>query len=159
MALSNVIGCKEETILLTGLIGSFTFDAGYLTPRYLQYKVNLWIVLLGISVYTTSISAINWTDVSCHSTAHWCSKGPEVPVFAYQTWRAAKVRYEHGERIYYSCKPGFIMVGIPMRQCVMGQWSPLRFKCSGKYSPGWGGYAIWRKQNLSPVMCSSSVSS
>lgn len=63
-------------------------------------------------------------------------------MFAYQTWRAAKARYDHGERIYYSCKPGFIMVGIPMRKCVMGQWSPLKFRCSGKYTPGWGGEGV-----------------
>ena len=24
------------------------------------------------------------------------------------------------------------MVGIPVRQCNMGQWSELRFNCSGK---------------------------
>ena len=69
-------------------------------------------------------------------TAHWCGKAPEVPVFAYQTWKAAKLHYEHGENIYYSCNPGSIMVGIPKRQCVMGQWSPLKFRCSGMYSIG-----------------------
>lgn len=57
---------------------------------------------------------------------------PEIPAFAYQTLGGARLRYEDGERIYYSCKPGYIMVGTPERQCVSGQWSPVTFNCTGK---------------------------
>ena len=77
-------------------------------------------------------------------TAYWCSKAPEVPVFAYQTWRAARPRYEHGERIYYSCKAGFIMVGTPVRVCTLGQWSAVKFNCSGKCTVEWSREAVRR---------------
>jgi len=40
------------------------------------------------------------------------------------------MRYQSGQSIYYSCQAGYIMVGIPVRQCNMGQWSELRFNCS-----------------------------
>ncbi|KAL9989269.1 hypothetical protein ACROYT_G003802 [Oculina patagonica] len=72
----------------------------------------------------------SWSGQQPKCMSHWCNKAPDVPEFAYQTWKASKKRYESGETIYYSCRAGYIMVGIPVRQCNMGEWSKLRFSCS-----------------------------
>ncbi|XP_020615812.1 CUB and sushi domain-containing protein 3-like isoform X2 [Orbicella faveolata] len=72
----------------------------------------------------------SWSGQQPKCVSNWCSKAPDVPAFAYQTWKASKMRYQSGQSIYYSCKAGYIMVGIPVRKCNKGQWSELRFNCS-----------------------------
>lgn len=72
----------------------------------------------------------SWSGQQPRCLPRWCSQAPDVPAFAYQTWTAKNKRYEDGERIYYSCKAGLMMVGIPMRKCVKGRWTKANFRCS-----------------------------
>lgn len=72
----------------------------------------------------------SWSGQQPKCLSHWCNRAPDIPAFAYQTWRAERRRYEDGERIYYSCKAGLMMIGTPMRKCVKGRWTKANFHCS-----------------------------
>ncbi|KAJ7383495.1 hypothetical protein OS493_027659 [Desmophyllum pertusum] len=105
------------------------FGRDFTHPHSVIFSCGKGFRLVGTS-QLTCLKNGSWSDQQPNCLPHSCIKAPDVPVFAYQTWKASKKRYESGERIYYSCKPGFIMVGVPVRQCLMGQWTALRFSCS-----------------------------
>ncbi|XP_068694975.1 sushi, von Willebrand factor type A, EGF and pentraxin domain-containing protein 1-like isoform X1 [Montipora foliosa] len=98
-------------------------------PHNVSFTCRTGYRLVGSSQRTCLRNGL-WSGEQPICLAHWCGKAPQVPVYAYQTRGTEKLRYEHEENIYYSCNPGYIMQGIPKRQCVMGDWSPIKFRCS-----------------------------
>ena len=57
---------------------------------------------------------------------------PKVPKYSYVTSaRGPQSKYLNGEKVYYSCTAGYILVGIPQIQCTDGVWTKHSFSCQG----------------------------
>ena len=57
---------------------------------------------------------------------------PKMPKFAYLTLaRGADSKYLNGEKVYYSCRAGYELLGIPEIECGEGVWTEIRFGCKG----------------------------
>ncbi|XP_015755037.1 PREDICTED: sushi, von Willebrand factor type A, EGF and pentraxin domain-containing protein 1-like isoform X6 [Acropora digitifera] len=135
--------CQANGTWTSGVLRCYGADCGQLSPpengwmsgsktsypHNVSFTCRSGFILVGSS-QRTCLRNGTWSGEEPTCLALWCSYVPKVPLHAYQTWGTDKLRHEHGENIYYSCKPGYIMQGIPKRQCVKGMWSPIKFRCS-----------------------------
>lgn len=70
-----------------------------------------------------------WTKANFHCSAPNCD-APPIPKFAYLTWaRGARSKYLNGETVYYSCRVGYELVGIPYIECKDNGWTQIDFTC------------------------------
>lgn len=135
--------CQANGTWTSGVLRCYGADCGQLSPpengwmsgsktsypHNVSFTCRSGFLLVGSS-QRTCLRNGTWSGEEPTCLALWCRYVPKVPLHAYQTWGTDKLRHEHGENIYYSCKPGYIMQGIPKRQCVKGMWSPIKFRCS-----------------------------
>ncbi|XP_067016808.1 sushi, von Willebrand factor type A, EGF and pentraxin domain-containing protein 1-like isoform X2 [Acropora muricata] len=135
--------CQANGTWTSGVLRCYGADCGQLSPpengwmsgsktsypHNVSFTCRSGFLLVGSS-QRTCLRNGTWSGEEPTCLALWCSYVPKVPLHAYQTWGTDKLRHEHGENIYYSCIPGYIMQGTPKRQCVKGMWSPIKFRCS-----------------------------
>ncbi|XP_048586831.1 sushi, von Willebrand factor type A, EGF and pentraxin domain-containing protein 1-like isoform X3 [Nematostella vectensis] len=56
-------------------------------------------------------------------------KRPHIPPNSYLT-TPDRDSYELEDYVYYSCKPGYLMVGAPVQICKYGNWTEANFRCA-----------------------------
>lgn len=75
-----------------------------------------------ISMLSLIVNFVFWLAADCVD--------PHVPEHAFIA-NGNSGKYIHGDRVYYGCKRGYYLSGIPMVQCRRKSWSKIRFHCNG----------------------------